>query len=60
MQTVQQTVAKALTDPQIRTWLTSTAQQPVGNTPAEFAAQYHADIARYAKVIADAKIPKLD
>jgi tripartite-type tricarboxylate transporter receptor subunit TctC len=60
VQTVQQTVAKALTDPQVRTWLVSTAQQPVGNSPAEFAAQYKADIARYAKVIADAKIPKLD
>jgi tripartite-type tricarboxylate transporter receptor subunit TctC len=60
VQTVQQTVAKALTDPQVRTWLISTAQQPVGNSPAEFAAQYKADIARYAKVIADAKIPKLD
>jgi tripartite-type tricarboxylate transporter receptor subunit TctC len=60
VQTVQQTVAKALTDPQVRTWLISTAQQPVGNSPAEFAAQYHDDIARYAKVIADAKIPKLD
>jgi tripartite-type tricarboxylate transporter receptor subunit TctC len=60
VQTVQQTVAKALTDPQVRTWLVSTAQQPIGNPPAEFAAQYKADIARYAKVIADAKIRKLD
>jgi len=58
--TVQQNVHQAINNPPVKAWLLSTAQQPVGNTPAEFAAQYHADIARYAKAIADAKIPKLD
>ena len=52
--------AKALADPQVREWLVSTGQEPVGNSPAEFDAQYKADIARYAKVIDEAKIPKLD
>jgi tripartite-type tricarboxylate transporter receptor subunit TctC len=57
---IQQTLAKALADPKVGEVLVQTGQQPVGDTPAEFAAQYKADIARYAKAIADAKIPKLD
>ena len=58
VKTIQEYAAKALADPQVRSWLVSTGQEPVGNPPAEFDAQYKADIARYAKVIADAGIPK--
>ena len=58
VKTIQESVAKALADPQVRTWLVSTSQDPMGNPPAEFAAQYKADIDRYAKVIEQAKIPK--
>jgi tripartite-type tricarboxylate transporter receptor subunit TctC len=57
---IQQNLAKALTDPKAREWLVSTGQNPVGNSPAEFAAQFKADVARFAKVIEQAKIPKLD
>ena len=32
---------------------------PEGNTPEEFAAYLKADIAKWRKVIADAKIPKI-
>ena len=53
-------LAKALADPQVREWLVSTGQEPVGNSPAEFDAQFKADIERFAKVIEQAKIPKLD
>lgn len=56
--TIQEYVAKALADPQVRPWLNSTSQNPVGNPPAEFDAQYKSDIERYAKVIEQAKIPK--
>ena len=35
-------------------------QEPVGNSPAEFAVQYKADIAMYVKIVEQAKIPKLD
>jgi hypothetical protein len=38
----------------------ATGLEPVGNAPAEFTAQFHADIARFAKVIEQAKIPKMD
>jgi len=58
VQSIQQYAAKALADPQVRPWLLSTSQEPVGNPPAEFGAQYKADIERYAKVIEQAKIPK--
>ena len=56
----QQHLAQALTDPKVREWLISTGQNPVGNSPAEFAALFKADIERFAKVIDEAKIPKLD
>jgi tripartite-type tricarboxylate transporter receptor subunit TctC len=57
---LQQHVAKALADPKVNEWLTSTGQQPVGNAPAEFEALLKADIARFAKVVETARIPKLD
>jgi len=56
----QQLMAKVLADPQVRQRLMSTGQEPVGNPPAEFAAQFKADIARFAKAIEQAKIPKLE
>jgi tripartite-type tricarboxylate transporter receptor subunit TctC len=57
---LQQHMAKVLADPQVRQRLMATGQEPVGNTPAEFAAQFKADIARFANAIERAKIPKLD
>ena len=30
-------LAESLADPQVRPWLVSTSQEPVGNTPDEFA-----------------------
>jgi tripartite-type tricarboxylate transporter receptor subunit TctC len=56
----QQQMAKVLADPKVRERLMSTGQEPVGNPPEEFAGQFKADIARFAKVIEQAKIPKLD
>jgi tripartite-type tricarboxylate transporter receptor subunit TctC len=57
---LQRLMAKVLADPQVRQRLMATGQEPVGNTPAEFAVQFKADIARFANVIERAKIPKLD
>ena len=34
--------------------------EPVGSSPEELGALYRADIERFAKVIADAKIPKIE
>jgi tripartite-type tricarboxylate transporter receptor subunit TctC len=58
--TIQQALAKALADPQVRERLVTTGQDPVGDSPEAFAATFKADIARFAKVIEQAKIPKLD
>jgi tripartite-type tricarboxylate transporter receptor subunit TctC len=60
VQTIQQNVAKAIADPQVRDRLLAAAQEPVGNTPAAFQAMFKADIARFATVIEQAKIPKQD
>ena len=34
--------------------------EPIGSTPEEFAVKFKADVARFAKAVEDAKIPKLD
>ena len=34
--------------------------EAVGSTPEEFEARFKADVAKFAKIIADAKIPKQD
>lgn len=60
VRSLQQQMAKVLADPKVRERLMATGQEPVGNTPAEFTAQFKADIARFAKVIEQAKIPKLE
>jgi tripartite-type tricarboxylate transporter receptor subunit TctC len=60
VQTFQQHIAKVLADPQVRERMVAVGQEPVGNSPAEFDAQFKADIARFAHVIERAKIPKLD
>ena len=60
VQTIQQNLASALADPKVREWLVSTGQEPVGNSPSEFQAQFRADIARFTRVVEQAKIPKLD
>jgi tripartite-type tricarboxylate transporter receptor subunit TctC len=57
---LQQNIAKVLADPKVREVISATGAEPVGNTPAEFDAQFKADIARFARVIEQAKIPKLD
>jgi tripartite-type tricarboxylate transporter receptor subunit TctC len=55
---VQQEAAKALALPDVRTRLVAMALDPVGSTPEEFTAFYKDEIAKFTKVIADAKIPK--
>ena len=55
---IQQEVVKALTLPDVRPRLAAMAYEGIGSTPAEFADFYKAEIAKFAKVIADAKIPR--
>ncbi len=55
---IRQEVAKALQLADVRARLDAMAYEPVGSTPAKFNAYYRAEIAKFTKVIADAKIPK--
>jgi len=55
---IQQEVAKALMQPDVHPRLAAMAYEGVGSRPAEFAAFYKAEIAKFAKVIADANIPR--
>jgi tripartite-type tricarboxylate transporter receptor subunit TctC len=57
---LQREMAEVLKAPDVTERLRSTGNEPVGGTPEAFDALYRADIARFAKIIADAKIPKLD
>ncbi len=57
---LQREMAEVLKSPDIAERLRSTGNEPIGSTPEQFDALYRADIGRFAKIIADAKIPKLD
>jgi tripartite-type tricarboxylate transporter receptor subunit TctC len=56
---IQQQVVRVLTT-EISERIRATGNEPVGSTPEEFAAKFRADVARFAKAIEEAKIPKLD
>jgi tripartite-type tricarboxylate transporter receptor subunit TctC len=51
---------KAIETPDVRERIKSFGADPVASTPDEFAAHFKADIAKFAKIVEDAKIPKLD
>ncbi len=55
---IQQEVAKVLAMPDVRHRLVAMAYEGVGSTPAEFTKYYKEEIAKYTKVVVDAKIPK--
>ena len=57
---LQQEMAKVLKLPDVMERLRSGGNEGVGSTPEEFDAQFRADIVKYAKIIAEAKIPKQD
>lgn len=56
---LQKEIAAVVKTPDIKARLLEVGVVPEGNTPAEFAAYLKADIAKWKKVIADAKIPKI-
>src|SRR3954468_12304185 len=55
---IQQETAKALGLPDVRTRFAAMGYNGIDNPPAEFAAYYKDEIAKFTKVVADAKIPK--
>jgi tripartite-type tricarboxylate transporter receptor subunit TctC len=57
---LQQETAKVLKLPEVVERLKTGGNEGVGSTPEEFDKVFRADIVKFAKIIADAKIPKLD
>jgi tripartite-type tricarboxylate transporter receptor subunit TctC len=57
---LQQEAAKVLKLPDVIERLRTGGNEGVGTTPEEFEARFKADIVKFAKIIADAKIPKQD
>ncbi|MGE0037135.1 MAG: Bug family tripartite tricarboxylate transporter substrate binding protein [Xanthobacteraceae bacterium] len=57
--TFQQAMAKVLADPMVAERFRSFGAEPSANSPAQFEAQFKADVARFADIIEKAKIPKL-
>jgi tripartite-type tricarboxylate transporter receptor subunit TctC len=55
---IQREVARVLAQPEIQIRIKGFGNEVVGSTPVEFDAYYRAEIVKYTKVIADAKIPK--
>jgi tripartite-type tricarboxylate transporter receptor subunit TctC len=57
---LQQETAKVLQQPDVIERLKAGGNEGVGGTPEEFDRVFRSDITKFAKIIADAKIPKLD
>lgn len=53
---VSAAIAKSVSDPAIRAMFAKDGDTPVGNSPAEFAKEVQTDIAKWRKVIKEAKI----
>jgi len=54
---IQQEIVKAIALPDMRARLDAMAYEPIGSTPKQFDAYFKSEIAKFTKVIADAKIP---
>ena len=58
--TIQKAVAASMASAEVRDRILAMGQDPIGNTPEEFDALFKADLVRFAKVVEQAKIQKLD
>jgi tripartite-type tricarboxylate transporter receptor subunit TctC len=57
---IQRETAKVLKLPDVQERLRAGGNEAVGSAPEEFEARFKADVAKFAKIISDAKIPKQD
>jgi tripartite-type tricarboxylate transporter receptor subunit TctC len=57
---IQRETAKVLKLPEVQERLRAGGNEAVGSTPEEFEARFKGDVTKFAKIIADAKIPKQD
>lgn len=53
-------LARILAQPEIRDRIINMGNEVVGSTPEEFAASYKADVAKFARIVKDARIPLQD
>jgi tripartite-type tricarboxylate transporter receptor subunit TctC len=58
--TIQKAVAASMASAVVRDRILAMGQDPIGNTPEEFDALFKSDLVRFAKVVEQAKIQKLD
>ena len=54
---LQQEVAKVLQLPEVREKLSASGAEPVGNTPEQFGAYVASEVAKWDRVVKQAKIP---
>jgi tripartite-type tricarboxylate transporter receptor subunit TctC len=57
---LQREMAEVLKTPEVAERIRATGNEPVGSAPEQFDAFFKADVVKFAKIVADAKIPKLD
>ncbi len=53
---LQQETAAALKKPDVIAWMKENGLDPVGSTPEEHAAHIRAEMAKWAKIVRDAKV----
>jgi tripartite-type tricarboxylate transporter receptor subunit TctC len=53
-------IVRVMAEPDVKERLAAIGYTPVANTPEAFGAELRADVARWAKVIREAKIPKIE
>jgi tripartite-type tricarboxylate transporter receptor subunit TctC len=57
---LREAMVKTLAAPEVNERIRSTGQEPVGSETADFQAFFKSEVARFARVIEAAKIPKID
>jgi tripartite-type tricarboxylate transporter receptor subunit TctC len=57
---IHKAATASLAAPEVRNRILGMGQDPVGGTPEEFDALFKADLARFARIVEQAKIPKLE
>jgi tripartite-type tricarboxylate transporter receptor subunit TctC len=57
---IQRETKKVLEAADVRERIKAFGAEPVGSTPEEFAAKFKADLARFARIVEEARIPKQD
>jgi len=57
---LQRETVKALNTPEVRERIRGMGQEIIGSTPDEFAAKVKADLAKFARIVKQARIPLQD